>query len=945
MEKTKHMNPALPKLRSKPARLLLPKAPVLVARGKKAVWLSSDGEHEELGAQDAALKVKTEMPLVCHAPATAKRLGISEFAAYDLLELFAFVHPGKFCAPSPVGLALALSLLPPEDPEGECVTLMQAARHLLLDLSQQTENEKSDPAALARYMGGCGGGGAEDNGWPWAPFVLAALGEDDASVTPNKSSLHVWHKMTEWPELAPEAAPGNHGLVEPEVAARLFEMLSPQRQTPRPPQESYARALIPAFEPRQSEEKPNLVLAEAGTGVGKTLGYLAPATLWAEKNQGPVWVSTYTRNLQRQIESELSRLYPEAELKERKVAVRKGRENYLCLLNLEDASNLPAVHNNPRLKTALSLMARWAAMTKDGDLSGSDFPGWLPSLIGWNATMGLADRRGECIYAACPHYRKCFVEKNIRQARRADIVIANHALVMHQTASAPDDADLPNRYIFDEGHHLFDSADSAFALHLSGSDTADLRRWILGAETQGSGGSKSRLRGLKRRVEDLIQGDGEALATLDGAIEAAKALPGPGWMQRLHGDNSKAGPKGATENFLHLVLKQVHARAKGGEGPYTLETDAKPPADGLLDAAYALTLRLNDLKRPLLALAGILAKKLDDEAAMLDSSSVQRLAAIKHSLLRYANGTVAGWIDMLAALSRETPPEFADWMQVERIEGRDYDVGLYRHWVDPMTPFAATIKPHAHGLAITSATLRDPTGDDSEGWLSASVRLGVDTLDPEKTSGRIRVPSPFNYKEVTKIIVVTDVDKNDTARVTAAFRELFAASNGGALGLFTAVQRLKTVHDALVPELEKRGIPLYAQHIDPMNTATLIDLFRMEENACLLGTDAARDGIDVPGRSLRLIVFDRVPWPRPTILHKARREKFGRGYDDMITRARIKQAFGRLIRHEKDRGVFVMLDSRLPSRLLTAFPEGVAVERVGLADAIGILKKFYCGEK
>jgi ATP-dependent DNA helicase DinG len=120
-----------------------------------------------------------------------------------------------------------------------------------------------------------------------------------------------------------------------------------------------------------------------------------------------------------------------------------------------------------------------------------------------------------------------------------------------------------------------------------------------------------------------------------------------------------------------------------------------------------------------------------------------------------------------------------------------------------------------------------------------------------------------------------------------------------------------------------------------MDTATLIDIFRAEEDSSLLGTDAVRDGIDVPGRSLRLIVFDRVPWPRPDILHKARKAAFGgTRYDDMLTRLRLKQAFGRLVRRASDTGVFVLLDPAFPSRLHGAFPAGVLPERVGLRDAV-----------
>jgi ATP-dependent DNA helicase DinG len=108
-----------------------------------------------------------------------------------------------------------------------------------------------------------------------------------------------------------------------------------------------------------------------------------------------------------------------------------------------------------------------------------------------------------------------------------------------------------------------------------------------------------------------------------------------------------------------------------------------------------------------------------------------------------------------------------------------------------------------------------------------------------------------------------------------------------------------------------------------------------------LGTDAVRDGVDVPGRALRLIVFDRVPWPRPTLLHRARKASYEGGrYDDMITRLRLKQAFGRLVRQISDKGVFALLDRATPSRLLTAFPDGVEITRCGLKDAVAATRIF-----
>src|SRR5205085_9064342 len=155
----------------------------------------------------------------------------------------------------------------------------------------------------------------------------------------------------------------------------------------------------------------------------------------------------------------------------------------------------------------------------------------------------------------------------------------------------------------------------------------------------------------------------------------------------------------------------------------------------------------------------------------------------------------------------------------------------------------------------------------------------------------------------------------DPRQVAAALPELFPAAGGGGLGLFTAIRRLRAVYDRIAAPLAEQGLALYAQHVDPLEAGALVDIFRAEEDACLLGTDAIRDGVDVPGRALRLICFDRVPWPRPDLLHRARKPVFGGAqYADRIARLRLRQAYGRLIRRSDDRGVFVILDRALPSR-------------------------------
>ena len=208
---------------------------------------------------------------------------------------------------------------------------------------------------------------------------------------------------------------------------------------------------------------------------------------------------------------------------------------------------------------------------------------------------------------------------------------------------------------------------------------------------------------------------------------------------------------------------------------------------------------------------------------------------------------------------------------------------------------------------------------------------------------RFSLASPFDYAAQTRVIVVTDLARERPEATAGAMAGLMTAAGGGGLGLFTAVRRLRAVYPALAERLDAVGLPLYAQHIDRMNLQTLLAMFREDPESCLLGTDAVRDGIDVPGNALRLIVFDRMPWPRSDILFAARAKWQGREvWTEHQTRQRLRQAFGRLIRRQTDRGVFVMLDSRLPTRLTNAFPPGVQVERVGLAKAIAITRHFLC---
>lgn len=913
--------------------MILPDTPALVAGSGRATILTPDGEIETLPRALAVARATAGPAMVVHAPATARRLGARGFPAYDLLELFAFACPAMPAAPTPRGLALALGLDPPAHAEDAAALLPEIALALLRRLSAGAELPVNrDALALAAVM--------DRAGWPWAPFVIRALGGH--APLPNSEPLRVWKRLPEWEEQPIPPPPASLPVAPAEARRRLAELVG-ENSEQRPGQGDYASAAATAFAPRETRGAPHVVLAEAGTGTGKTLGYVAPASLWAERNQAPVWISTYTRHLQRQVQAEMARLTPDRAERRRRVVVRKGRENYLCLLNLEEAVNTAGLGAGA---IALGLIARWAMATEDGDLNGGDLPGWFAELfpgIGAN----LADRRGECIHSACPHWRRCFVEHTVRRARSADLVVANHALVMAQAAwGGIDDGTVPTRYVFDEGHHLFDAADSAFSAALTGMEAAELRRWLLGAE-----GGRSRARGLRRRIEELVVDRPALSAPLDAALQAARALPAGGWTARLTGDlpdlaGTEPGQENPTEAFLRAAWRQVLARTANDDGLSGLEADLHPAADDLSMTAERLRRALARLTEPLQTLENRLADRLNAEADELDAATRQRIEAACRSLRRRAREPLTAWQQMLEAVEAAPPapgtrPEHVLWLALDRREGRVVDVGLHRHWLDPTIPFAATLAAPAHGMLITSATLRDADPDPEAAWRVAEARTGAAHLPAPAI--RAAVSSPFDYATQTRCFIVNDLGF-DLAQLAAAYRTLFLAAGGGGLGLFTAIRRLRAVHQRIAPELEDAGIPLYAQHVDAMDNATLVDVFRTETESCLLGTDAMRDGVDVPGNALRLVVFEKVPWPRPNILHRERRTHLSDGtpgaWDDAEARRRLRQGFGRLIRRADDRGVFVLLDRRTPSRLLSAFPAGVQPERLGLAAAAQATRAF-----
>ncbi len=882
-------------------------------------WLRAANAQTGAVSKGEAIMAAADTPiLVLNAPLVANRLGYPDLSGLDLLELFAFVHPARFCVPTPRGLAQALELAEPEGDDGVPAFLQLAAGAMVAACEDPEWFERSGAWSALQSL--------ERMRWPWAQVIKPHI------KRPEQAEKWLFAALPEWEETGERAPPRQVELPEDQVLAQL-DALTGKGSEKREGQRAYAADAARIFAPRDKREVPHVALAQAGTGIGKTLGYLAPSSLWAGASGGTVWVSTFTKNLQRQLRSESRRAWPVKRPDGTPpVVVRKGRENYLCLLNLEDAlqggfAGRPAI--------LAQLVARWAAFSRDGDMIGGDLPGWLATLFRKRGIAALTDQRGECIYAGCPHYRKCFIERAARDSAQADLVIANHALVMVNAARGRDHAQRPTRIIFDEGHHVFEAADSTFAATLSGQEAIELRRWIMGPERKNRG----RRRGLAARLADVASYDDDGGVAIEAACEAGKALPGEGWLQRLH-DGEPSGP---IEALLGAVRMATYARDESGgqDAGYGIETEASGLPGEVIEAAGLGAQALAAIRTPLIQLGGRLEAIMTDPPDWLDGPDNRggraRIEGARFSL-QWRVDLLTAWEALLARLGGPADPEFVDWLAVDRSDAREFDVAIHRRWLDPMKPFAKTVLEPAHGVMLTSATLTDRIGAQAGEpqeikWDAAIQRSGAAHVESQPLLSA--ADSPFDYASRAEVLIVTDVKKGDLPGLAGAYARLIEASGGGVLGLFTAIRRLRAVHGRIADRLAREGLPLYAQHVDPIDTGTLVDIFRDDPRASLLGTDALRDGVDVPGRSLRCVVLEAVPWPRPDILHKSRRAaNGGSNHDDRIIRARIAQGFGRLIRNKDDAGHFVVLSAAFPTRLLTAFPEGTCIRRVTLDEAL-----------
>jgi len=638
-----------------------------------------------------------------------------------------------------------------------------------------------------------------------------------------------------------------------------------------------------------------IALLEAGTGVGKSFAYLVPALEWARLNGERTVVSTNTINLQEQLVGKdlpiLSRAFSTGEHGVT-FALLKGWRNYLCLARLEQArAGQESLFDDGR-GAELEAIAGWAARTADGSLSDLVEE---PSSDVWDAVAAESDL---CTRLKCPHFDRCFVFAARRRAAEADVVVVNHHLLASDLAVriASDNwqeaAVLPpyRRLVLDEAHHLED-----VAAHHLGTQVSMLGvQRLLGRLERNGRGLLPTLAAELGTHDDLLAAASRDLLTrsvLDAVVAARR------WAEELFG---RLARRLDTEQAATPVLRLTDAFAADGVW-----------REGLDVALDNLLIAFSKLRDGVETIADRLS--IDDPAEMRT-----RLIGELRGVVRRLDSAAEGLKATLQPVGyRPAAGPAVRWM--ERRGRRTPNLTLSAVPLDLAPVLKEALFDRVETVVLTSATLA--AGGE---FTFLEERLGL-SLPPSRVTVREILPSPFDFGAQCVFGIPTDIPepKGDEpghgAAVARVLLELAHASDGGIFALFTSHGALRRAADAIRGQVGARW-PLLIQGEGQRDQ--LLRRFRDAGSAILLGTDSFWEGVDVPGRALRVLILAKLPFKVPSEpLTAARLERLTEAGVDGFTHylvplaaLKLKQGFGRLIRTKSDVGAVVLLDRRVVTK-------------------------------
>ena len=680
------------------------------------------------------------------------------------------------------------------------------------------------------------------------------------------------------------AAPGAVGLEE--AFARLFESLGEVREG----QLEMARAVS------RSLREGGVVLLEAGTGTGKSLAYLVPSVLHSFETGERIIVSTHTKNLQDQLFRKEMGVLEEALSIDAHAERLLGRDNYICARNvIIKASSLAEATSEPALALALFVALAGGAGTVDS-------LGALPE--GVSAEALAAPQR--CPMNACGLSDRCPLMRARRRAREARVLFVNHALLLTDYRQGGAGLGPYARVVFDEAHHL----ETCIIENLS----------------------------VKASREDVFR-ILEPLALSEGARETWKLLTHelecsghPGVWSHLRRDLARK-----TKELERAYADLFGCLKDSLNATRAFRSTRMRYADGGATFAAASEM-FDDISFKLSEIIGLL-KPIDDARLSQDLTPFQQEIA-------YVAEELATFSESMRFLSKGEDEESVFWLDWGS------DGSLRELCGSPLSvdrPFADYLEGFLGSAVFTSATL-----SQNGSFAFIKERLGLKMLPARPVE--LLIPSPFPFDENCLVLVASDLgDPNDegfAAPVSDLVSGLVSLVARRTMVLFTSYRLCFAVAAALA----KRGVdgPVLVQGTGE-SREILSERFRRHPNGLLLGVASFWEGVDFPGEELEVLVIPKIPFPVPTEpIVEARSQRFSALGEDPFERIflpeailRMRQGAGRLIRRMDDRGVIILLDSRLGTRpygqiILSALPSR-NIRHVASAECVSSAARWFEG--
>ncbi|MCF7927725.1 MAG: DEAD/DEAH box helicase family protein [Spirochaetales bacterium] len=642
-------------------------------------------------------------------------------------------------------------------------------------------------------------------------------------------------------------------------------------------------AEIEGFEPREEQvrmlrrvaeafNQKELSVVEAGTGVGKSLAYLVPACVWAEKNDERIVISTATINLQQQLIEKDIPLVQRHLASGLQAVLVKGRGNYLCLRRLKDILLEPELFENE--SDQLEMLKEWAENDQDGSRSG------LPVPVSDRIWSLVRSERESCLGLRCPYRDTCFFIHARRQAASARILVTNHHLLFADLSLRLGGGDfdgaavLPafRRVIFDEAHNIEESATSFFSRTVMPAGVEGLCNRLIHQRKRRKGGV------LPRFIRKAGSSLGKEYA---GVVDSVENL-------RTSSERALARTIDLLAGERNLLMEPALPQEK---------------QDEILSA-------IGVLSNSLIETADRIASLLDACPATLEEE--QEVLELRAYLRR-----VEEWSSVCEAWNRwYEDDQTIYWLeQVSFGEG-----GPQVRWsatpVDIAPLMRESLYEPVSAAVFTSATLT--VASSFSFWFK---RVGLDRLEGVRT---LLLQSPFDYKNRVLLASPEDIPATGSPEwreyLKTVLPEMMELTEGRALVLFTSYELLNDVYQSIKTRLEPLGITVLRQ--GQQDRARLLRSFHDDISSVLLATSSFWEGVDAPGESLSIVVLTRLPFRVPS--HPVARARYSwleaqgkSGFRDLsLPEAvmRFRQGFGRLIRGNEDRGVVLVLDPRLSTK-------------------------------